>query len=67
MWPFVSDLLFTWISLAAVMKIVCEETREEAGRSVKRPMGSLDQDESSNDCESRVLDIFKAKSTGFID
>lgn len=49
------------------MKIVCRETREEAGRSVKMPMGSLDQDESSNDGESQVLDIFKAKSTGFID
>lgn len=50
-----------------MMKIVCWETREEAGRSVKRPMGSLDQDESSNDGESQVLDIFKVKSTGFID
>lgn len=50
-----------------MMKTVCRETREEAGRSVKRPMGSLDQDESSNDGESQVLDIFKVKSTGFID
>ena len=49
------------------MKIVCRETMEEAGRSVKMPMGSLDQDERSNDGESQVLDIFNAKPTGFID